>query len=763
MNQNAPTPLVSVIMANLNGAAHIAAAVRSVLRQTERSLELIVSDDGSADNSLAIAVAMAQGDARLVLLKSETAPSGPAAARNRALARARGRWIAIVDNDDVIHPERLERLIRAAEADGADVVADDLLVFYEDGLRPPHAHLRGAYAREPQWVSAVAYERSNRLLSGGRALGYLKPVFRRSLDAAYDETLRIGEDSDLILRLLVKGARMRVYPDLGYLYRKHARSISHRLDVAAIDAMDGAYRRIDPGGDAALVRELHKSAAARADARAFTEFVNALKQRHLAAAAAMAARRPTLLRLLGDPIGARLPKLHQGAPQAGQPRVTLLSRQRIVGATNGSSAYVLALAQALTHAGFAVEYIGASPKIFGRWAMLRLRQETRVFARYRLRGGLVLGPMVFSLAPKRWAASALAVAEHAMARLGLPRPGWSQRAEYAQGAALTRDDALYIARHTHPATRAILCDYAFLNPLAPYALQAHAPVLTIMHDLMSARIADQAEKGAVVLSAAEEFRLLNMADAVLAIQPEEAAKVRAGAATHVEVILAPHAVSPLAVAQPGADDTLLFVGSNTAPNVVALEWFFRHVWPTIRAHRPGARLNVAGSVARSLEGAPAGVELSGVVADLSPLYREAGVVISPLRSGSGLKIKLVEAWAAGKAVVGTSVTAQGVETLAHSAMIVADDARSFAAAIVDLLAAPGKREALGQAALHVAHSQFSPQAATAALIARVQRAMSVAREGPPALSGEAGQRHEGTDEAEGKRWVQTHLADQQPG
>ena len=44
---------VSVIMANLNGAAHIAAAVRSVLRQTERSLELIVSDDGSSDDSLA--------------------------------------------------------------------------------------------------------------------------------------------------------------------------------------------------------------------------------------------------------------------------------------------------------------------------------------------------------------------------------------------------------------------------------------------------------------------------------------------------------------------------------------------------------------------------------------------------------------------------------------------------------------------------------------------------------------------------------------
>lgn len=756
-------PKISVIMANLNGAAHIETAVRSVLRQTEPSLELIVSDDGSTDDSLAIAERAAGGDERLILLNSELSRTGPAAARNRALQIARGGWIAVVDNDDFLHPERLERLVGAAERDGADIAADDLLVFYDDEARGPHAHLRGRLARGPHWISPAEYERSNRLLSGGRSLGYLKPVLRRALNPLYDETLRIGEDSDLILRLLVQGARMRVYPDLGYFYRKHAGSISHRLDAAAIDAMDAAYRRIHPGSDAALAREMSKGAAARADARAFTEFVIALKQGNLAASVASAVRRPTMLRLLGDPLRARLPKHRRRTPITAPEHIILLSRQRIIGATNGSSAYVLALARALKDAGFAVEYIGASPKIFGRWAILRLRREMRVFDRYRLRGGLVVGPIVFSLAPKRWAASALAIAEHAMARLGLPRPGWSQPAEYAQGAALSRDDALYVARHTNPTTRAILCDYAFLNALAPYALRPHAPVLTIMHDLMSARVADHAERDAVVLSAAEEFRLLNMADAVLAIQPEEAAKVRASAAAHVDVILAPHAVSPLAAPQPGADDTLLFVGSNTAPNVVALEWFFREAWPTIRAHRPGARLKVAGSVARSLNGTPAGVELAGVVANLSPLYREAGVVISPLRSGSGLKIKLVEAWAAGKAVVGTSVTAQGVETLARSAMVVADDATSFAAAIVDLLAAPGKREALGQAALHAARSQFSPQAATAALVARLRRAASAAREGPPALGHEAGQRHEGTDEEEGERWVQAHLADQQPG
>ncbi|MCR6645578.1 MAG: glycosyltransferase family 2 protein [Terricaulis sp.] len=77
-------------MANLNGAAHIAAAVRSVLNQRLADLELIIADDGSSDDSLARAKAAAAGDARLVVMTSSAQRTGPAAARNRALAVARG-------------------------------------------------------------------------------------------------------------------------------------------------------------------------------------------------------------------------------------------------------------------------------------------------------------------------------------------------------------------------------------------------------------------------------------------------------------------------------------------------------------------------------------------------------------------------------------------------------------------------------------------------------------------------------------------------
>jgi len=703
MNAIAAAPRVSVIMANLNGAAHIAAAVRSVLRQTETDLELIVSDDGSTDASIDLARAAADGDPRLRILTSERARSGPAAARNRALAEARGRWIAIVDNDDYIDRARLERLIGAAEADGADITADDLLTFYDSVEREPHGHLGATSAR---WVSAAEYERSNRLLGAGPALGYLKPVFRRALGARYDETLRIGEDSELVLRLLIGGARLRLYPELGYFYRKHDASISHRLDIGSIEALDVAYARLDAGGDAELTREIARGAAARADAKAFTRLVRALKARDLGDAVGAALKRPSALWLLKDPLLVRLSRARARVPSL-NPRVTLISRQRIVGATNGSSAYVLALAGALKDAGYAVDYLGASPKLFGRWAVLKLRPETDVFSRYLVRGGFRIGKVVLARDLRVWIASALAVADRVLSRIGVG--GISQPAEYAQGAAATREDQLWIARNAAPNAAAVLCDYAFTSALIPYALSPNGRSAIIMHDLNSARVADAAETNTVKISAADEFRLLSLADAVIAIQHEEAARVSAALPESV-VVTALHAATPAPASQPGEDDLLFFVGSNTAPNIVGLEWFYREIWPLIRAKRPAARLKVAGSVARALGAPPEGVTLLGVVGDLQPLYAEAGVVISPLYTGSGLKIKLVEALAAGKAVVGTSVTAQGVERQIAGAMALEDEPARFADACAALLGDRDARATLSAAALACAREHFSAAA-----------------------------------------------------
>ncbi len=107
------TPLVSVIIPAYNVEAYVEAAVRSVLNQTLRDLELIVVDDGSSDSTGAILDALAAEDDRLVAL--HVANGGAPAARNRAIDRARGRYLVFVDADDECAPQMLERLAALME------------------------------------------------------------------------------------------------------------------------------------------------------------------------------------------------------------------------------------------------------------------------------------------------------------------------------------------------------------------------------------------------------------------------------------------------------------------------------------------------------------------------------------------------------------------------------------------------------------------------------------------------------------------------
>jgi succinoglycan biosynthesis protein ExoO len=110
------------------------------------------------------------------------------------------------------------------------------------------------------------------------------------------------------------------------------------------------------------------------------------------------------------------------------------------------------------------------------------------------------------------------------------------------------------------------------------------------------------------------------------------------------------------------------------------------------------------------------VTLLGRVAELAPLYRRADVVVSPLRVGSGLKIKLIEALAHGKPVVATTVTAQGVAHLLTGSVALADTPQDFATQVLHLLAQPLVRAARAEAALGVARRSFSASAAYAGVI-----------------------------------------------
>ncbi len=106
--------LVSIIMPVYNGADFLSEAIESVINQTYPSWELLVSNDGSTDKSLNVARAYAETEPRIIVV-SDSVRGGPAVARNRAIDKARGCWLAFLDSDDTWHPEKLSLTLRFAE------------------------------------------------------------------------------------------------------------------------------------------------------------------------------------------------------------------------------------------------------------------------------------------------------------------------------------------------------------------------------------------------------------------------------------------------------------------------------------------------------------------------------------------------------------------------------------------------------------------------------------------------------------------------
>eukprot|EP01013_Petalomonas_cantuscygni_P003666 TRINITY_DN13887_c0_g1_i1.p2 TRINITY_DN13887_c0_g1~~TRINITY_DN13887_c0_g1_i1.p2 ORF type:complete len:327 (-),score=83.60 TRINITY_DN13887_c0_g1_i1:8-988(-) len=307
-------------MANYNCEAFLASAIQSVLTQTTPALELILVDDGSSDRSVEIAQAIAEKDARLKVF-SGTRYGGPAPVRNHALNQAKGDWIAIVDSDDLIRPDRLQRMLNAAEDTGADILIDNLAVFQSDGPANIFTMFEGDLRDRPARIMESEYIKANMLYGRGSKLGYAKPLIRFSALEAhslrYNETMRIGEDYDLIVRLLSTGARMMSIPDVMYFYRKHGNSISHRLDAGALDALERtaseALRQPTPHAEVTAAHAARLKSIRRAVV--FDKIVTALKRKDMVGAARLVGTDPSVLPLLRMPLMSRLQQ-RTGNPRA---------------------------------------------------------------------------------------------------------------------------------------------------------------------------------------------------------------------------------------------------------------------------------------------------------------------------------------------------------------------------------------------------------------------------------------------------------------
>jgi hypothetical protein len=222
-------PRVSVLVATFDGAAFIAETLRSILDQDLKDLEVLVVDDGSTDGTIELVRGF--GDSRVRLL-STPRNLGPAGARNFGFAQCRGRYVAPVDQDDIVLPYRLARQVAYLDVHDDTVLvatATERLVGTARVASPEPARTSPGFLR---WALLV-----------GNPLVWSSVLIRKSavdaLGMFNNEARRYAEDFDLYHRLAAVGSIARI-DEVMTLYRSHAAGASQTFG----DAMQASAARV---------------------------------------------------------------------------------------------------------------------------------------------------------------------------------------------------------------------------------------------------------------------------------------------------------------------------------------------------------------------------------------------------------------------------------------------------------------------------------------------------------------------------------------
>ena len=148
---------------------------------------------------------------------------------------------------------------------------------------------------------------------------------------------------------------------------------------------------------------------------------------------------------------------------------------------------------------------------------------------------------------------------------------------------------------------------------------------------------------------------------------------------------------------------LVFTGGmGMFANRDAVHWFIDEIWPLVRVQVPEARFAAIGKFpsqhARESAARDPSIEVPGFVDDIRPVVARAAIYVVPMRVGGGTRLKVLDAMAQGKAIVSTTLGAEGIDATAGEHFELADDPASFAACVVKLLRDPTERARLGAAA-----------------------------------------------------------------
>jgi glycosyltransferase involved in cell wall biosynthesis len=173
----------------------------------------------------------------------------------------------------------------------------------------------------------------------------------------------------------------------------------------------------------------------------------------------------------------------------------------------------------------------------------------------------------------------------------------------------------------------------------------------------------------------------------------------------------PNALPPTPRPAAGDEDALVFSGNmEYHPNITAVRFFRMEVWPRLRARWPNLVWRLVGknpaAVAR-FTGGDARIEVAGPVEDAVSELARSRIAVVPLLTGSGTRLKILEAWAAGLPVVSTTLGAEGLPVRDGETALLADGAEAFAGAVTRLLACKELRQGMGSAGRLLLEKEFT--------------------------------------------------------
>lgn len=216
-------PLVSVIIPAWNAGATLAETLRSVAAQTYGNLEIIIVDDGSVDETAALAREFCANDARARLVSRKN--GGSAAARNLGIGQAKAQWIALIDADDLWHPTKIEKQVSVALA--AAEPPGFVYCWYRKIDRD--GFVIGSGPRWSEQGSAFLPLAYLHFIRGGSSLLLSKSAFAEA--GGYDESFREGCE-DVVLELEIARRRpVAVVPEFLFGYRAHSSNFTRDFDL----------------------------------------------------------------------------------------------------------------------------------------------------------------------------------------------------------------------------------------------------------------------------------------------------------------------------------------------------------------------------------------------------------------------------------------------------------------------------------------------------------------------------------------------------